>query len=171
MLLRALNAAHAAAHRHLPPGLRQFVKFGIVGGIGFIVDFSVYLTLSRGVGWRTVFEIFGYQFIAPNLVSVLSAMVVVFCLNKFWTFRDPRTTELARQGVRFFLFYAFTYVLNQVVTSFFAFQLPVLQTLFGSNADLVAKVIAIAFVTLVNFGGNKLVVFRGVKAAPDEYHA
>lgn len=171
MLLRALNAVHDAAHRYLPPSLRQFVKFGIVGGIGFIVDFSVYLSLSRGLDWRTVFEILGYQFIAPNLVSVLAAMIVVFLLNKFWTFRDPRTAELARQGARFFLFYTFTYVLNQFVTSFFAFRLPALQTLFGGNADLVAKVIAIALVTLVNFGGNKLVIFRGVSATPHEHLA
>lgn len=154
-----LTALHDAAHQYLPPSLREFVKFGITGTIGFVVDFGIYLTLTRLVGWQTVFTVAGYEVIAPNLVSVLAAMVAVFLLNKFWTFRDPRPEVMARQGARFFAIYVTTYVLNQILTSFFAFRVPVLQTIFGKGVDLVAKVLAIGIILFLNFGGQKFLVF------------
>ncbi len=167
MLLRALDALHGAAHRRLPPLLRQFVKFGIAGGVGFTVDMGTYLILTRLAGWTTVFHVVGYEVIAPNLVSVLAAIIAVFLLNKYWTFRDPRAKELARQGVRFFVFYLATYVLNQVLTSFFAFRVPPLQTVFGPEVDVAAKILAVGVVLFVNFFGNKFLIFRaGAHAAP-----
>ncbi len=169
MLTSALDAVHAAAHRYLPRSLRQFVKFGMVGTVGFVVDFGTYLVLTRVLGWQTVFRIFGYEVIAPNLVSVLIAMLAVFTLNKYWTFRDPRADVLARQGASFFAVYAITYVLNQILTSFFAFRVPLLQNVFAENTDLAAKILAIAIITLVNFSGSKFLVFRSGGAAPPEH--
>lgn len=162
----ALDALHAAAHRYLPPPLREFVKFGITGSVGFVVDFGVFLTLTRLVGWRTVYLLLGYELIAANLVSVLTAIIAVFLLNKFWTFRDPRADVMVRQGSRFFLLYFVTYVLNQVLTSFFAFRVPVLGAIFGENVDIVAKIIAIGLILSLNFLGSKFLVFRGASAHP-----
>lgn len=147
-------------HRALPPTLRQFVKFAVSGTLGFTVDMGTYLVLTRLVGWTTVLTVFGYQLIAPNLVSVLAAMVGVFLLSKYWTFRDPRPEELARQGARFFTLYATSYVLNQIITSFFAFHVLFLQSLFGSRVDVAAKVLAIGIILFVNFFGSKFLVFR-----------
>lgn len=171
MLPAALDAVHAAAHRHVPPMVRQFVKFGMVGTVGFVVDFSTYLALTRWLGWQTVFKVFGYEVIAPNLISVLIAMAAVFSLNKYWTFRDPRAEVLARQGVSFFAVYTMTYVLNQILTSFFAFRVPVLREIFADNADLAAKIVAIAIITLLNFTGSKFLVFRGTGTARADAHA
>lgn len=161
MLLRALGVLHDAVTAVVPPSLREFVKFGITGAIAFVVDFSIYLALSCFGTCESTIRVFGYPLILQNLVSVLMAMLTVFLVNKFWTFRDPRTDVLASQGLRFFLFYAFTYVLNQLITSYFATYVPLLQTTFGARTDLAAKVIAVALITLVNFGGNKFIVFRG----------
>lgn len=170
MLFRALDALHAAAHRYLPPSLRQFVKFGMVGSVGFIVDMGTFAFLYTLLRWTTVFTVAGYEVIAANTVSVLAAMVAVFLLNKFWTFRDPRAAELARQGSRFFALYLTTYILNQILTSFFAFRVPVIQTIFHDAAVYVAKVLAISIILFVNFFGSKFVVFRGLRpmSAPDE---
>lgn len=167
MLLRLLDALHAAAHRYLPPGLRQFVKFGIAGSLGFVVDMGTYLLLTRLAGWRTVFSVFGYEVIAPNMVSVLLAIIAVFLLNKYWTFRDPRAEELTRQGIRFFLIYLTTYILNQILTSFFAFRVPPLAAIFGTAVDVAAKILAIGIILFLNFGGSKFLVFRGApKVSP-----
>lgn len=160
MVLQTLEPLHAAAHRYLPRGLREFVKFGISGSVGFVVDFGTYLVLTRLVDWTTVLHVFGYEVIAPNMVSVLFAIIAVFLLNKYWTFRDPRADVFARQGVRFFLIYLTTYVLNQVLTSFFAFRVPPLQELFGAQVDLAAKVLAIGVILFVNFSGSKFLVFQ-----------
>lgn len=189
MLTRALGALHDAAHRRLPPSLRQFVKFGITGSIAFVADFGVYLGLTRLVRWVTVLCVGpsgiqetstladlptgcggAYPVILANLVSVLIAMMVVFFLNKFWTFRDPRATVLASQGTRFFIFYTTTYLLNQAFTSFLTGRVLVLHAVFGSNTDVAAKILAVAIVTLVNFGGNKFLIFRGATPAPEHTH-
>lgn len=162
-----LEPLHAAAHRYLPRTAREFVKFAITGSLAFVVDFGTFVVLTRSAGWETTASILGYKIIPANLVSVLLAMLTVFLLNKFWTFRDPRREVIAAQGVRFFAFYAFTYVLNQVVTSFFAFYVPPLRAVFARNTDLVAKILAVGVITMVNFLGNKFVVFRRPSPATD----
>lgn len=138
---------------------RQFLKFGVVGAIGAIVDFGTYNILTRGFGWTDVYTILGYQVIAANLVSVFLAIVSNFILNKYWTFRD-KSEKVAQQWSQYFLLNAFTFVLNQIVTSFFAFRVPIIITLFGAQADNIAKVLAIGIILFVNFAGSKLLVFR-----------
>ncbi|MDP3685863.1 MAG: GtrA family protein [bacterium] len=186
MLPRPLGALHKGAHRYLPPTFRQFVKFGITGSVAFVVDFGVYLGLTRLAGWVTVLCVGptgahgtstladlasgcggAYPIILANLASVLAAMLVVFLLNKFWTFRDPRADVLASQGIRFFLFYTFTYILNQALTSFFTGRIPLLHAAFGANTDVAAKILSVAIMTLVNFVGNKFLIFRGTTPAPE----
>lgn len=186
MFTRPFGALHKGAHRHFPPTLRQFVKFGITGSVAFVVDFGVYLGLTRLAGWITVLCIGptgvrgtstlaelasgcgnAYPIILANLASVLSAMLVVFLLNKFWTFRDPRSAVLASQGIRFFLFYMFTYILNQALTSFFTGRVPILHAAFGANTDVAAKILAVMIMTIVNFIGNKFLIFRGTAPAPE----
>lgn len=160
MLLRVFGAFHDAVSTALPRPLREFVKFGITGAIAFVVDFGIYLSLSCLGTCESTVLVFRYPLIIQNLFSVLAAMLTVFLLNKFWTFRDPRKDVLASQGIRFFVFYTFTYILNQIVTSYFATYVPILHTAFGERTDLAAKIIAVALMTLVNFSGNKFVVFR-----------
>lgn len=160
MLLRAFGSLYGTASTAVPRPLREFVKFGITGGIAFVVDFGIYLAFSCLGTCESTVMIAGYPLIIQNLFSVLAAMLTVFLLNKFWTFRDPRKDVLASQGIRFFLFYTFTYILNQLVTSYFALHVPFLQATFGERTDLAAKIIAVAIMTLVNFAGNKFIVFR-----------
>ncbi|TSC64228.1 MAG: hypothetical protein G01um1014106_215 [Parcubacteria group bacterium Gr01-1014_106] len=129
-----------------------------------MVDFGIYLAFSCLGTCESTVTVLGYPLILQNLFSVLIAMLTVFLLNKFWTFRDPRKDVLASQGIRFFVFYTFTYVLNQLVTSYFALHVPFLQAAFEERADLAAKIVAVAIMTLVNFVGNKFVVFRNPPA-------
>ena len=129
----------------------QFTRFAVAGSIGAAVDFGTYLALTR---------IVGFVLMMANPVSVLLAMVCVFFLNKCWTFRDRRAHVLARQGIGFFSLYGVTYVLNLILTWFFATRVPLLQAHFGSRADIVAKVIAIGIILFVNFLGIKLLVFH-----------
>lgn len=164
MFLRSLGALQSAAHQHLPPSLREFVKFGLVGSVGFVIDFGTYIILTRVAGWTTVLKILGYEIIAPNLASVFLAIISIFFLNKYWTFHDPRSAELTRQGARFFLIYLTTYILNQILTSFFAFRIPLLRSLFGGQVDIVAKILSVGVILFLNFSGSKFLVFR--KHAP-----
>ncbi len=145
--------------------VRQFVKFGVTGAIGAIVDFSSYNILTRGFEWTTILRPFGYEIIAANMVSVFLAITSNFLLNKYWTFRNEDKAVL-RQWSGYFALNTFTFVLNQILTSFFAFRVPLMQQLFGEQTDNAAKALAIGAILFLNFLGAKFLVFRRKVAAP-----
>lgn len=139
--------------------VRQFLKFGVTGVIGAVVDFSTYFVLTRLVGWDTILHPFGYEIIAANLVSVTLAISSNFILNKYWTFRDT-DKDVVKQWSGYFSMNAVTFVLNQILTGFFAFHVPIIALIFGTRKDYVAKALAIGLILFVNFLGSKLLIFR-----------
>lgn len=144
----------------LPPAaLKQFSRFLVVGTAGAIVDFSIYNILSRGLAWKTIYFVFGYEVIAANLASVFLAIMVNFFLNKYWTFRDT-SVAVVRQGAGYFVLNGITFVLNQILTSFFVFRVPLMVVVFGSQRDNAAKALAIGIILFINFLGSKFLVFR-----------
>lgn len=144
----------ATQHR----GIRQFIKFGMTGTMGAVVDFGTYNILTRLIGWTTVYEIAGQPIIAANLVSVLMAIMSNFILNKYWTFRDT-SANVAAQGTSYFMMNAVTFVLNQLLTSFFIFRVPFFD-IFGSQQDNAGKAASIGFILFINFFGSKFIIFR-----------
>lgn len=138
--------------------IRQFIKFGMTGTVGAIVDFGTYNILTRGIGWVTIYDIAGTKIIAANLVSVLLAIFSNFILNKYWTFRD-KSQNVAAQGASYFMLNVVTFVLNQLLTSFFLFKVPQFDV-FGTQQDNAAKVAAVCFILFINFLGSKFIIFR-----------
>ena len=164
------NAAESFVAR-VPPRYqrtaRQFIKFAVTGVIGATVDFGTYNIMTRGFDWDTVFTIFGYQIIAANLVSVLLAISSNFVLNKYWTFRNDDRAVVKQWG-GYFTLNTITFILNQILTSFFAFRVPVVEILFGSQKDNAAKALAIGFILFINFLGSKFIIFRKRKELSPE---
>ncbi len=139
--------------------MRQFLKFGITGAAGAVVDFSSYNFLTRVMGWNTILEPFGYKIIAANLVSVLLAISCNFLLNKYWTFQS-KDGGMLKQWSGYFTLNAITFILNQLITSFFTFSVPLVALIFGDQRDNAAKALAIGCILFVNFLGSKFIVFR-----------
>lgn len=154
---------NALIERWVPPrytnSARQFLKFGMVGTVGAIVDFGSYNIMTRGLGWTTTFHVGGFEIIAANLVSVLAAILCNFLLNKYWTFRNPSKSVL-QQGAGYLTLNFLTFILNQILTSFFAFRVPLIEAAFGSQKDNVAKAISVGFILFINFFGSKFLIFR-----------
>lgn len=142
---------------------RQFVKFGITGTIGAAVDFSTYNALTRSYGLTAVYSVFGQKIILANNISVLLAIVSNFLFNKYWTFRDP-SKQVVRQWAGYFSLNVATWMLNQLLVSFFVFQVPLLGIAFGSQKDNAAKALAIGVILFINFFGSKWLVFRRAPA-------
>ncbi|MEK7556960.1 MAG: GtrA family protein [Patescibacteria group bacterium] len=138
---------------------KQFLKFAVVGSVGAIVDFGSYNIMTRLFDWNTIYHVFGLQIIAANLVSVFVAIMCNFLLNKYWTFRNPSKSVL-QQGAGYFTLNFITFVLNQILTSFFAFQVPIVGAVFGNQRDNAAKVISVGFILFINFFGSKFIIFR-----------
>lgn len=139
--------------------IHQFVKFAITGTIGAVIDFGLFFILTRLLHWRTIVLVFGYPVIAANMVSVFVAIIVIFLFNKYWTFGD-REHSAIRQGIQYFSFNFVTWVLNQLLTSYFAFHVVLFARLFGDYRDFAAKVMAIGIIMVVNFLGSKFLIFR-----------
>ena len=62
-------------------GVRQFVKFGIVGASGTVVNFVIAHLLERGTSF-THFTDFAVGFMAGGVSN--------YVLNRIWTFRSKR---------------------------------------------------------------------------------
>lgn len=139
--------------------VRQFIKFAITGTIGAVVDFGTYGIITRGIGWDFLYTVFGRTISTANNISVFLAIISNFIINKYWTFRY-REGNVLGQGVSYFVFNFFTWMINQLLVSYFAFDLIVFNQVFGENKDLAAKVAAIGFIMILNFLGTKLLVFR-----------
>ena len=81
---------------------RQLLSFGLVGGVGLVVDIAVFNVLRT-----TVFEphlVHGGPIIA-KVISTSIAIVVNWIGNRYWTFRTERRTEtraaVVREGIEF----------------------------------------------------------------------
>lgn len=139
--------------------VKQFIKFGITGTIGALVDFSTYYLLTRGLGWWAFYEVIGAKIIVANNISVFLAIMSNFMFNKYWTFRD-RSSRVVQQWAGYVTLNVFTWGLNQLLVSYFAFNVPLMAYLFGRQKDIAAKALAIGIILFINFFGSKFLIFR-----------
>jgi putative flippase GtrA len=127
--------------RH-PANWLQLMRFGIVGGVGFVVNVAVYTLFvhSAGLDYR-----------AANVVAWLVAVVNNFLLNRHWTF-DAREGRAHAQAIRFLL-------VSLVAEAVSLLLLTVLVQGAGV-AKVPAQAMAVAASMPLNFLGNKLWSFR-----------
>lgn len=73
----------------------QLLRFGLVGGIGWIVDVVVFnlLRVAAPYPWWPL---------AAKAVSTLAAIFVNWVGNRLWTFREHRRSDTTREAVEFF---------------------------------------------------------------------
>lgn len=94
-----LSATLTLKRRWLP-GVLQLLKFGVVGGVGVVVNFAVFNAL-----WLTVFNpaTMPHGPLLATVVATLVAIVVNWLGNRFWAFASDRQRNTAREGLEFFL--------------------------------------------------------------------
>jgi putative flippase GtrA len=137
-------AANILAHR----GVRQFVKFGIVGASGFLVNFVVFTVLQRIVPNHTG----GSQYTAIYSIAFLSGGVSNYFLNRAWTFRS--TGHAGKEGARFLSVSVLALLVGLAVGAVIA---PVMGH--GHKTWFLSTCAAI----FVNFFVNKYWTFRSVR--------
>jgi putative flippase GtrA len=141
-------AGPARPHIRLWHGMRrpanwmQLIRFGLVGGLGFVVNLAVYALLVRELG---------VDYRAASVAAWLVAVINNFLINRRWTF-DARAGRIHFQAVRFLL----------VSLAAEALSLAILTALVeGAGLRKVpAQAIAVVASTPLNFLGNKLWSFR-----------
>lgn len=124
---------------------RQFVKFCLVGAANAVIDYTIYLLLTRGAAW---------YFLYANIAAILVAMTSSFVFNKYWTFRNHEK-KIRLQSFKFFLVNLVYFGLNNSIVF--------LLVHFSQVYDLAAKVIAIFIGLFWNFTANRYWTFKQEK--------
>jgi len=135
----------AAARR--PASWWQLLKFGLVGGSGYLINLAVFAVLSGNLGLHHAIAAIG-----AFCVAVSSN----FFWNRHWTFRAGEG-HAGFQAARFFAVSVGALLINLVV----------LEALVASAelGDLSAQAIAVAVAMPFNFLGNKLWTFASLPRA------
>lgn len=71
---------------------RQFLRFGVVGAIGSVIDFGVFNLLA---------SVLHFPSIPSSVISFSLAVLNNFVLNRIWTFPETRSTPVLKQLTQF----------------------------------------------------------------------
>jgi putative flippase GtrA len=126
------------------PVVAQFLRFGVVGAIGFGFDTA---TVYASRAWLGLY--------GAGVLAYFVAATVTWWLNRQWTFRGGRDRSALRQWGRFLLANGAGFVLNRglyailVTASPFCATYPVVAVAAGCLAGMFS-----------NFGLSRALVFR-----------
>ena len=120
----------------------KFIKFGVVGLSGVVVDFATTYLLKEQLKVN--------KYVA-NSAGFLCAVVSNYVLNRMWTFHD-HNPDVTTQFGKFFLIALFGLALNNAIIYFLTEKLNL--------KFYTAKLVATGIVTIWNFFGNLLFTFK-----------
>jgi putative flippase GtrA len=152
-----------------PKEMERFVKFAIVGIIGFVVDMTVlnimkpiFASMGLGVGWNATMDPRQIQLAAANTCSFSAAVLSNFTWNRLWTFPESRERPLAGQLLQFALVNVLGWCINTLLL--LVMDHYVFQHFVGERLSYnLAKAIATIVVLFWNFGINRIWTYRGIK--------
>ncbi len=125
----------------------RFIRFAIVGSIGFLVDFLTFNLFRSGLG------------ISPEISSIFSFLIAVasnFIWNRYWTYPDSRSKPIIGQLFQFIIVnvaglgirtIVFILIMKPLVSLFeiLSISLPLKADILGENLSLAIVVIIIMF--------------------------
>ena len=127
----------------------QVGKYVFVGLLSAVVDFGLFLLLTR---------VFGVSTIPANLISVLAAIIHGFFWHKYFTFKITSNTRVKSEFVKFFLISAIGYVIQQVALPL-GLLLP-LENYLRQYEDIAVKVVIVGVVGMSGYFVNRFWTFR-----------
>ena len=149
--------------------LERFLKFMVVGTIGFVVDFGILNMLMLNFQARQVdlgmWKLFGVVLLNgtltfSNTISFSSAVISNFTWNYLWTYPESRSKPLVRQGGQFFLVNLMGLGINLAVLNALN---PLCTRVFGLLGYNAAKAIATIVVLFWNFFVNRYWTYSDVE--------
>ncbi len=126
-------------------GVRQFVKFGVVGASGFVVNLAIFTLLQRLVPNHAAAGPYNVIY----SIAFLAGGVSNYFLNRAWTFRS--TGHVGREGLSFMAVSVVALIVGLIVSALISPWLG-----HGHKTWFVSTVSAI----VVNFFVNKYWTFR-----------
>lgn len=161
--------------------MRQFLKFGIVGGSGVLVNMAVAVVMNKAHGGTTraqdvLFPLFGdFNFRFSHLVWIVAFLVANltnFQLNRSWTFRSSGHARWWKEFWPFFAVGAVAAAVGLLLkiamtnpTSPVYLPEPWFHEAKGlQSREYWSQLIAIILTVPINFVVNKLWTFRAVRS-------
>ena len=124
----------------------RFIKFGIVGGSGTVVNLGVQYLLTLA----------GLHYIFAGVIATEISIINNFLLNNFWTWKDnPAKTK------RSFAARLLKYNSSMIITGIAQNMMMIFLTELFEINDLISKFIAIVIITFVNYAIHYFWTFKG----------
>lgn len=124
--------------------LEEFIKFGIVGGSGVIVNMGLLYILTR---------FFSVRLEIASAIAIEVSILSNFFLNNLWTFKKRNThVPFWSRLLRYHLVTGLAGIVNYLV-------LLLLVKTFGLH-DMLSNLIGIAIGTVINYSLNSLWTWR-----------
>jgi putative flippase GtrA len=133
-----------------PKELERFLKFMVVGTIGFVVDFGTLNLLVLVVGLPVLIS---------NTISFSLAVISNYTWNRLWTYPDSRSKPVRSQLTQFVVVNVAGLGINTLVL---ATLTPVFTRLVGELGYNIAKAIATVIVLFWNFFVNRYWTYSDV---------
>ena len=145
-----------------PAERTRFLKFCVVGVIGFVADFGIMNLILHFTGNARL----------ASTVSFIAAVISNFIWNRYWTYPDSREKPLMQQLGQFFLInviglgirYLLFLTIDQPIINLAEKILPpdffISPSVVGHN---ITMVIAVFIVMMWNFFANRLWTYNDVK--------
>ncbi len=138
------------------PIIIQIFSFGVIGIINALVDFSIYISLTRNLSFWDKNKLYA------NFISFLCANVMSFFLNKRFSFRDKNSEK---KFIKYVKFLAITTVSLCIYQASLYFSIKYFKI---TNSDIYGKVIGVVLGAIWNFIMYKLTVFKDKKQLSNE---
>jgi putative flippase GtrA len=139
-----------ARARQLVP---ELLKFGIVGGIGSVVDLG---------GAALLHGKFHVEPLAAKAISTGTATVITYLGSRFWTFKHRENQELKREAVLFIVLNLVGLLIAEAVVGFVTYAMGQ----HGQIAYNVASFLGTGFGTIFRYFAYKKWVFLAPQDAP-----
>ena len=121
--------------------ITKFIKYGLVGVLGLVVDMGVFYIMNKKLG---------INYVVSNITSSSLAVIHNFILNSYFTFR---VTD--KKLKRFLSFYLIALVGMAISTGLLALFIDVFKL-----DTMISKLISIFIVALIQYFFNKKLTFR-----------
>jgi len=126
-------------------GITRFIKYGLVGVLGLVVDMAVFYLMNKKLG---------INYVVSNIASSSLAVIHNFILNSYFTFN---VTDKKLQ--RFLSFYAIALIGMAISTGLLALFIDVLKL-----DSMISKLLSIIIVALIQYFFNNKLTFRTKKS-------
>lgn len=125
----------------------RFMRFLVVGGIGFLVDFGTFNLLT---------SVFQVEAVLSTVFSFIAAIISNFIWNRYWTYPDSRSKRIYRQLIEFSAVSATGLLIRTPIFALvekpmrrifetLSLPIPLSSEFLGHNAALAAAVIVVMF--------------------------